>query len=882
MPPDDDEGEIGGAQQQQQQQQQGQQGRRGTAGGGQEEAQRKRPANGADALVAGHAKRARSEDTQKENQDEEGQSGPEDEPEQPPQVIDTEEEEEDASAFRRALQPVRAIAAHVEGGMMEVTAPSGERAYVGQDAALAAPPPPAAPEGASRGRALLGVPLSELLLQVDEAQAEKLSRRKGEVDRRLEAAEAGAGANGGTAAQRSSAASDAPARLWVDKYAPQSFTELLSDERGNRELLRWLSSWSRCTGARAGGEQDGGAPAPPPPAAGAQGDDNRPEVKVVLLCGAPGLGKTTLANVAASHCGYRVVEINASDERQASALKKRVTDAVQMQSVMAKKGERQRPNCVVIDEIDGLVGGPEGRGAVDALLKIINAGAAKKGAKDAPPPEDGEGGDGQDGGGQKRRKKEQKLMRPIVCICNDLYAPSIRRLREQALVLRFDAPPASALVPRLNYICRQEGFLADKRALHALAEKAEGDVRSCLNTLQFAKARKECLKLYDVQSLPIGRKDRTKSLFELWSRLLQSPEFRRRRRVSGEGPGQRFSTSGHKQRARRAEFDAIYSAVEDADAELVLAGLMENLEAYPLRDADLKRSAQAAEWASYGDELAGTARKRGFYSALRYMPAATLGVHKAIAGSDRARPRWPTAQAAMRRGAAETGANLAEWRQGISPALQSAVGAGCTTALQTEYASSLLRISNPKLAPNAFGRHVRNSEHGDAVGDLVGVMLAYGLSYRPVARAGGGELLDSGPMEMRPPLRELCTFEGKPPGGVRSLSAPVCRALQAEANREAITRSALAASADAVDGDPAEASPQGDARPTEEAKRASEAAAMAVVDKYKKIKAKHRTAARERTGKSNAEDRPVLFKYNEGFTNAVRRPISVADLLLCM
>ena len=84
----------------------------------------------------------------------------------------------------------------------------------------------------------------------------------------------------------------------------------------------------------------------------------------------------------------------------------------------------------------------------------------------------------------------------------------------------------------------------------------------------------------------------------------------------------------------------------------------------------------------------------------------------------------------------ETGANLAEWRQGISPALQSAVGAGCTTALQTEYASSLLRISNPKLAPNAFGRHVRNSEHGDAVGDLVGVMLAYGLSYRPVARAG--------------------------------------------------------------------------------------------------------------------------------------------------
>lgn len=65
-----------------------------------------------------------------------------------------------------------------------------------------------------------------------------------------------------------------------------------------------------------------------------------------------GLGKTTLAHTVARHCGYRPVEINASDDRTGGALHTRITDACQMQAVM---GARQ-PNCVIIDEIDGAAG----------------------------------------------------------------------------------------------------------------------------------------------------------------------------------------------------------------------------------------------------------------------------------------------------------------------------------------------------------------------------------------------------------------------------------------------------------------------------------------------------------------------------------------------
>jgi hypothetical protein len=53
-----------------------------------------------------------------------------------------------------------------------------------------------------------------------------------------------------------------------------------------------------------------------------------------------GTGKTTLAHVIARHCGFRVVEVNASDARTAPALTRAVTDAAEMAPVL--DGEQQQ------------------------------------------------------------------------------------------------------------------------------------------------------------------------------------------------------------------------------------------------------------------------------------------------------------------------------------------------------------------------------------------------------------------------------------------------------------------------------------------------------------------------------------------------------------
>ena len=78
----------------------------------------------------------------------------------------------------------------------------------------------------------------------------------------------------------------------MDKYAPRSFLELLSDEAINRAVVKWLKSWNAvvfgtgqavAAAPRSGGPMMGG---------GRQGkslEDRRPAQRVLLMGGAPGL-----------------------------------------------------------------------------------------------------------------------------------------------------------------------------------------------------------------------------------------------------------------------------------------------------------------------------------------------------------------------------------------------------------------------------------------------------------------------------------------------------------------------------------------------------------------------------------------------------------------
>ncbi|KAI6166905.1 hypothetical protein EDD17DRAFT_1773912 [Pisolithus thermaeus] len=215
--------------------------------------------------------------------------------------------------------------------------------------------------------------------------------------------------------------------LWVERYRPRRFTELLGNERVAREVLSWVKQWDWC---------------------------------LLLLSGPPGLGKTTLAHVVAAHAGYEVMEINASDARSAQIIDERIRPTLEAGSTVGSS----KPVLLVIDEIDGATGGSDNStGFVQKLVSLTFNKPNKKGKN-------------------RNKKNSRPLLRPIICICNDPNSHSLAALRPHARQIRYMRPADVHTVRRLREICELEGLSANARALSVLVSIAKGDLRGCLNT----------------------------------------------------------------------------------------------------------------------------------------------------------------------------------------------------------------------------------------------------------------------------------------------------------------------------------------------------------------------------------------------------------------
>uniref|UniRef100_A0A8C1RSY1 Chromosome transmission fidelity protein 18 homolog n=1 Tax=Cyprinus carpio TaxID=7962 RepID=A0A8C1RSY1_CYPCA len=514
-------------------------------------------------------------------------------------------------------------------------------------------------------------------------------------------------------------------RLWVDQFSPQHYTDLLSDDFTNRCLLKWLKLWDTVVFGRE--RKPRSAPADVRTNfTNAQNQNQsqrfktksqmteeileaeldqykRPKFKVALLSGPPGLGKTTLAHIIAKHAGYNVVEINASDDRSAELFQKRIDTATQMKSVL---GANEKPNCLIIDEIDGAPAA-----AINILLATLNRKDSKEGEESGV------------NALKKKKKKQSVLLRPIICICNDLYVPALRPLRQQAFLLAFPQTLPSRLAQRLAEITRRQGMKADTGTLMALCEKTDNDIRSCINTLQFLHRRgQKHLDQRSVNSISVGLKDQNKGLFSVWQEIFQLPRLKRKR-IGGD-PFGGFDEAGLKDGTQRLQH-ILHLVSSNGEHEKLTQGLYDNFLNMKLKDPGMLGVCSGLDWLCFTDLLNECILHGQNYSLMRYFPFLPAAFHHLYAANSVPRINYPHSHYEAFTKTQHTKNALLAMLNEIPPAVQSRISMSC---LCLDILSLLLELISPKLRP--VNPQLYSTREKQQLYDLIDTMINYNLTYR--------------------------------------------------------------------------------------------------------------------------------------------------------
>ena len=198
--------------------------------------------------------------------------------------------------------------------------------------------------------------------------------------------------------------------MWSEKYRPQKFIDLIGNEDARKFFSGWFEKWQKGT-------------------------------KPLLLVGPPGIGKTTLANLAGRDFGYDMISLNASDVRNKKNIQEILEPVLGNQTVLGKP-------MIFVDEVDG-VHGRSDYGGVEALINIL---------------------------------KEPTV--PIILAANNDLSVKMKKIKKVVTTIALRPLPPRLLRLYLNMVLEKESAEINSGRLIKLISESNGDIRSMLNSAQ--------------------------------------------------------------------------------------------------------------------------------------------------------------------------------------------------------------------------------------------------------------------------------------------------------------------------------------------------------------------------------------------------------------
>ncbi len=226
----------------------------------------------------------------------------------------------------------------------------------------------------------------------------------------------------------------------AEKYRAKKYSELVKQEKAVEEVKKFLKEF--------------------------------PKKKSLILHGPAGIGKTSLALIAAYENNLDILELNSSDLRNRQKLEATIAPAAQQKSLFGKG------KVIIMDEVDGVTG--TDIGGIPELVKVINL-----------------------------------THFPIIMTCNDVWQSKLSPVRTKSKIIEMKPLDLGSLISVLLKISEKENMNKSPQFLKQIAIKSQGDLRAAINDLESYS------KIGDLTIDLNEKRDVQQSIFHILRRLFK-------------------------------------------------------------------------------------------------------------------------------------------------------------------------------------------------------------------------------------------------------------------------------------------------------------------------------------------------------------------------